>query len=141
MAKNKTGLYIGLGLLGAGVLYLVTRKPAMTTTTAPRLMPGSTSTPSNVITQATSLVSTLSRFFGGGSSNAAPGTAAAFAPVSLAPTGGVNNTTMDSVSPAGGINYINPSAPSIPMTAPAASDSSVNTDGSVDTTDIFNSEA
>ena len=141
MAKNKTALYIGLGALGLGAIYLITKKPALTTNLTPGLAPATSSQSSNLIAQGSTLVSAISKLFGGGASSPAPGTAAAFAPVGFAATYNSSQSNMSSVSPSAGINYINPSAPSIPITAPSAPDSSVFDDGSVDTTDAFNADA
>jgi hypothetical protein len=117
MAKDKTGLYIGLGIVALGTLYFLTKKP---TTTNPVVTPGvaPATSPTGLIAQGTGLLSAISKLFGGGSSTpAAPGTAAAFTPVSAAP---IVTSTPSSISPAGQLNYINPSAPSIPIAAPAA---------------------
>jgi hypothetical protein len=138
MAKKKTGLYIGLGVLTLGVIYLMTKKTTPTTTAT--ALPASASSGSGIVSQASGLISTISKLFGGGSSSPAPGTAAAFAPVSMAPTGSsVDNTTLQSVSPAGQINYINPTAPGIPISAPMAPATAALPDSTFD--DPFNSEA
>lgn len=101
--KKKTGLIIG-GIALAGIaVYLMTKKTTTVATTPAGIVPVSAPAgSSNLLTQGTSILSTLANLFKG---SPAPGTAAAFVPVGIQPTG---STAVP--SPAGGINYINPSS-------------------------------
>jgi hypothetical protein len=112
MAKNKTGLVIGLAV-AAGAAFLLLKRPAApgttTTATAPSYPGGTTPAPAPNTTAGliNSLISLGKSIFGGSASDPS------FAPVSLAPT------SSGAGSPAGGINYINPTAPTLAITAPA----------------------
>lgn len=103
MAKKKnTALIIG-GIALAGIaVYLITKKTTTVTTTPAATTPAAGT--STLLTQGTSILSSLANLFKG-SSSPAPGTPAAFVPVGIQPTG---STPVP--SPAGGINYINPSS-------------------------------
>jgi hypothetical protein len=124
MAKNKTGLYIGIGVVGLAAIYLLTKRTTTTTTSTPGAV-SPTASATNLLTQGTNLFTTISKFFGSGSSTPAPGSPAAFVPVSAAP---IPSTPAGDYSPAGQVNYINPSAPALAITAPAGPDSSISFD-------------
>ena len=69
--KNSTGktlLYVGVGVVGAIALYELL-KPKTTVTVPTVTTTGTSSTSTNPVTQATSLLSSITKLFGGSSSS------------------------------------------------------------------------
>ena len=130
MAKkdNKVLLIVGLAVV-AGAVLLVTSKPTAGLP-APVAPPGTIPPPpvqssgglASWLTGAQSIVNSI---FGKSSTPT-------FAPVGIQPV-----TSGPPASPAGGITWINPTAPSIPINMPSGGDSSADEAGSTWWDDVF----
>lgn len=123
--KKKTGLIIGLAA-GGVALYLLTRK-ATTPAPATTMILPSAPTAAAAASGSGNILSTLANLgksIFGGSSSPAAGSSGAFTPVAVAPA-----APSTGISPATGITYINPTAPTLQLPPASSGDVSSTDDG------------